>query len=381
MFSFREYPAHITQTLETHFQEELDVPFSLVPYITRGATKTYYYRLTLPWGEFFVKYGEKVLQEIKCQLQFGMDNTLSFPPLSRGTSIEKGILVRPFLSDPGFGYQLVDRLYDGSVSLEEFLAIQDEIFEKIKNLYTLSYSPETKSTFFTIRLLDRMSTLLADPALNDFLDETDLDGLKQEDLFTLPIIYQKQVWLPPIVQMVTNFAAKFEKIPELSNRYLVHGDLHPPNIARDKIFGIVMIDLSDIKMHEDPCWDLGKWLNHIHRLHPVVKKRDSSEIDREISLKKTEKGIELEDCTIYPKWLREIDLAAITKIADILGEPIDLIRVRVKAAEFVANINTLKRHIEQFPNMTKRLLCIISDSYIDWNNEAEHYFPSTTLKN
>ena len=367
-----EYPDTITKILEDHFHG-LKMPFSLHPIATRGATKTYYYHLVLPEGSYFVKWGEKVLNEITSQLRFETHET-PFAPLSFGTSEENGILVRPVLSEPDFGYNFVDQLYKKTTSLETFLKTQDEILDRVSILYT-SYSPSrSKSKLFTAKLLERMSALESDPTLNTFLMKADINSLDQQALFNLPILFQGTAKLPSIKQMVEEFEVRFERIPELKNKFLVHGDMHPPNISKDDRYGIVLIDLSDLRPHEDPCWDLGKWLNHIRRLHLVVEKRETIQSDPEIIIRKTVSQIELFDYTLYPDGFEKIDEAAIKKIAAILGEDPSLIRVRTKGAEFVANVNTFRRHIRQYPKITKRLLCLIAESYIVWRNDADRYF-------
>ena len=101
-------------------------------------------------------------------------------------------------------------------------------------------------------------------------------------------------------------------------------------------------------------------MNHVKRLHTVVQRRDLQDADDEISVRFDANRIELCDSTYYPTDKTElIGQAGIRQYAIFLQEPVGLIALRSKAAEFVANINTLKRHIELYPLMTKRILFLL----------------------
>lgn len=371
VFAVESYPSEVTALLEQHFERKLAVPFTLKPLATRGATRTYYYLLTLADADYFVKYGEKVDLEVANQLR--LDDSLPIPPIGPGTSLEMGVLVRPVLSNPSFGYDLVETLHSSPMEVEEFISVQQRIFERAFLLYGQPANATTPSKFFTQRIGQRLDALVSEPEIDRCLKFAGLpEALASRELFSYPILYRSQtedsILTPSICEMVREFNRQFMSISEIRTRYRIHGDMHPPNVVYHDPLGILFIDLSDICDSEDPCWDLGKWMNHVKRLHTVVQKRDLQDADGDITLGFESSRIELCDSTYYPVDRTElIGQAGVSQYASFLQEPAELIALRSKGAEFVANINTLKRHVELYPLMTKRLLCLIVQSYLEWN--------------
>lgn len=125
--------------------------------------------------------------------------------------------------------------------------------------------------------------------------------------------------------------------------------------------------------YEDPCWDLGKWLNHINRLHNVVNMRITGVPDPEINFKYAENLLILEDSHLSSFDLHVINQKAFKTFATMIDSPTELVAVRAKAAEFIVNISTLKRHINRFPCATTSVVSCILNSFLEFEENYEEY--------
>jgi hypothetical protein len=333
-----------------------------------GATDCEFYEYRSKDKSFFIKTGEKVDKEIK-NINFLLEGGVGcVPQIYPGTSLLEKVLVEEFFQCPEYGFETVERYHKNEISLDEMLYFQNKALALLQEFYALKLSDDTvfqDSYIFSARVRDRLNLLLQDQIYIKKEELNAENGFFLSDILRTPIILvqgSKKTFFPSIVEIVEDFIDKVSCLPKIKKRVL-HGDFHAPNLVKDSVGRLRAIDLSDVMYGEDPCWDLGKWLNHINRFYRIVAHRGEKmpSLDSFFSIKQD--YIEIEDKSFDQSTLNKVNEEAIHLFANMVESPKDLIAVKTKAAEFIVNVSTLKRHAEKFPSSVKDVILCILTSY------------------
>lgn len=153
------------------------------------------------------------------------------------------------------------------------------------------------------------------------------------------------------------------KSDQMSVKRIIHADFHPPNIVGDKDGMIRVIDFSDMAYSDNPCWDLGKWLNYMKRFHRVAELRQSGKKDEKIIVRKDVKGLIFEDESHPPTSLTLVEGNARRAFQDIIELSEIEILIQGLLSEFIVNMYTLNRHYIFYPHTVKNILMYIRGSY------------------
>lgn len=333
----------------------IDIPMSELRPLndTRGATNCSYFESHHPHlGHLFIKRGEKVTQEIENYLRFRplvSDRCLLDPV---GT-LDDDTLVLPYADDSLRGFLAVEHLWSGYTSVGEFESFQCNVFSLFSELYDCTLEStlkKTKSSMMTDRVDSRIAQLveMGDYPVNG--PTGNLVTVSQLLNHSVPVsVGSKLHHAPSLLRMVERLS------PWLGAAYsyppcAIHADPQPSNVI-EYLKALKIVDLSDIRVHEDVSWDLAKWMNYIARFHGVVRARGRTGIDND--------NVSPPSATT----LRQLRSALLSQITGAL--PIDLheLHQRTLLGEFVVNLSTIRRHILRFPEVASLLLEAVVESY------------------
>lgn len=351
---------------------------SIIPIHTNGATDCSYYIIDTKYLKYFVKTGEKVDKEIKNITFLRKNSVTCIPNLSSTTSYENKILITDFISHSDYGLRMVNAFHSGQISTENFLNFQSQALGLLKEFYRIT-PPENETTcsgVFSGRINQRIQDLLANQ--DEIMTPTDNGELTLRSMLNAPIEYRdhkSSYHLPCLLEIAEEFSSMLKQLPEL-RKYVLHGDFHAPNICMNDDSQLVLVDLSDVMLQEEPVWDLGKWLNHFTRLYRVVNERTKDKPDSLISFSFVDSCIRIEDRHIGPL-TDDIRKEAIRTFALLIDEERELIDVKSRAAECIVNFSTLRRHMLRFPDSARGVLVSIIDSYLAFKQCFEKYQKAT----
>lgn len=349
--------------------------------VTNGATECSYFILESGGKKYFIKSGEKVDVEVKNYLKLEEMLQQTIAHVESGSCPNSGILIVEALDEPSYGFKAVDDFYAGKIDEEAFCVIQDAIFQKVHKFHQLPVPLDlTPSKMYSERLLERIGVLISEQESVQILQEHTglLHDILLKELLEIPLVVEDHEGIKrhgSILQMIHKFFDMEKTLAPIQKRVL-HGDFHAPNVGSNGSGECVLFDLSDVKYLEDPSWDLAKWLNHVSRLHHVVKNRQRPSIDEYLTLRESQGELLLCDRWIRPFGLKEVREKAIDSFVQHIGVDKALLKVRSAALEFVVNINTMRRHMRQFPYTQGRILCCIVDSFHTFMREYNEFTAS-----
>jgi hypothetical protein len=197
-----------------------------------------------------------------------------------------------------------------------------------------------------------------------------------KNILNQPIFYERKgnvIQIPSITAIVHEFLKHTEQLPQIQKKYILHGDFEPINVVKNHKGEICFVDLSDLKFGEDPTWDIGKWVNHIRRLHRAVIIRGNDMPDPFIDWGSKDTIITIVDRSPEIDQLERVNQEAIKIFAEMIQVPVDVVLLRCAAAEFVVNLSTLKRHVKYFPQTTKSIVLAVVESYCDFDDKFKKY--------
>lgn len=347
---------------------------SITPFHTNGATNCSYCLLETNEGKYFVKTGEKVSKEINNIIFLEKNSVTCIPRLAKGTSFENEIMITEFIPNSDHGFKMINDFHSGKISSESFLKFQSNALNLLQQFYRIPEFAKVNMDpgVFTGRINQRIQDLLLDQ--DKIVVKSDDGDLPLRLLLNAPILYRSKNnthHLPSLLEIAEEVNVMLRELPPLK-KHVLHGDFHAPNICMNENKELVLVDLSDIMLLEEPAWDLGKWLNHFTRLYRVVASRGENQPDLEISFSFIDSTIVIEDYH-QELSLEKIRREAVSQFANMIAVDRDLIDVKTSAAEFIVNLSTLRRHMMRFPHSTRGVLACIADSYLDFKKRFYFY--------
>lgn len=341
-------------------------PIRCNKFLAHGATQCDYYTVILKNGtKLFIKTGENVNYEIDNLNYLAKFNINSLPVALSGSDSSKLILITKWLSSPQFGYDIINLFHQGKVSAREMLAFQKKSFALLHPLYILQHEkrklpyPQNPRERITFALKGfNVKTINIELANNV--------RIPLNKIVTLPINTQGGVNAISIADMCKSINNIFNKIKPLSSQRITHGDFHPPNIVGGGSGFLNLVDYADVAYRDNPCWDLGKWLNYIKRFYLVANMRFAKHGGKEMMARVNAKSIFLYSITLK----KAISTTVIEKQAEKLfsfmtGLDEQQIKLESALCQFLVNVYTLKRHAILYPYTTKKILYFIKESYDD----------------
>lgn len=336
---------------------ELDIRESQLKRLstTKGATDCEYFRVeSFDSMDLFVKRGEKVRAEIENYetLSEALDSRYFLQPVG---VIDENTIALPLAEEPEFGFEAVETLWDYPESLPQFLQLQQEVFRGLCHLYKSrnSHSPQNgRSHLFAERVSERISLL--EEMKDEILTSSYLSGLSVGDLLYKGVLVEKDGLIIEEASLIDMANQLHEQLtePYSYRSCLIHADPQVSNILRFE-GSTRIIDLSDLKNGEDPAWDIGKWVNYVCRFHNIVKQRnDVSSIDEQTRVLSEETSERLRSDIV-----QQVSAA-------VGANPAELAR-RGILAEFVVNLNTLRRHLVKFPHVATGVIEAIHETFIN----------------
>ncbi len=364
-----------------HYLSQFDYQIdSLEKVSTMGATDCTYFILSTNQGKhYFVKCGEKVDLEV-ANYQFLLAKGIhAISAIYPGTSSENKILIIEFADHAAFGAQVVEDFHEQRLTAQDLMLFQQKVCQAAAEIYRLEEDANLVNSCQLLekRAQERLVQLLEDQDTKEIVSQQ-VENSKNNRLIsflTFPIIYKQNEKIQEIIsieQMVQVFCEKMAQVPALKFNRILHGDFHAPNISQDLQGNIKLIDLSDVKYHEDIAWDLGKWLNYINRFYRVAKLRSNDTPDQDTRIDIKEKTLYITTNLLINHQLKRINQAMIEQFAELSCEEPSLLKLRAQAAEFVVNLSTLKRHFLYHPQTVNLILSCIVETYLNfvegWND-------------
>lgn len=341
-------------------------PIRCNKFLTHGATQCKYYIVTLKnQTKLFIKMGENVNYEIDNLNYLAKFNIHSLPVALSGSDSTKLILITKWLSSPQFGYDIVNLFHQGKVSAREMLAFQKKSFALLDPLYLLRY--KKRKLPYPQNLRERMIFTLKN--LNTKTINIELANnirIPLNKIITLPINAPGGINATSVADMCESINNIFNRTKFFSSRRITHGDFHPPNIIGDSFGSLNLVDYADVAYGDNPCWDLGKWLNYIKRFYIIANLRFAKHGGAGMKVRVNAKGIFLYN--IAPK--EAISTTVVEKQAEkffsfMTGLKEQQIKLESALCQFLANVYTLKRHAVLYPHTVKTILYFIKESYDD----------------
>lgn len=336
------------------------------PFETKGATECEYFILMKNDKKYFVKTGEKVDKEIQ-NMTFLRDHAVECIPLMMpDSSIEQKTLITEFMSGSKYGFEMIEDLYSGSITHDAFLRFQFQAIQLLEQFYSIPIDSGNKNSIrvFGGRVQQRIKDLLNDQ--DTISVQSDNGEITLRSILNSPITYHCKngtYQFSNLLKIVDDFLELNDQLPQ-TGHFVLHGDFHAPNLCKDAE-KLVLVDLSDVMYGEDPAWELGKWLNHLSRLHKVVSIRHNDKPDPLISFSFDGTHLELYDQSEDYCKLEDIRRKAVEQFAGMIRVDKELMNVKTAAAEFIVNISTLRRHMIKFPDSTRGILTCIIKSYLN----------------
>lgn len=341
-------------------------PIHCSKFPTHGATQCKYYVVILKNGmKLFIKIGENVNYEIDNLNYLVKCGISSLPVALSGSDSTKRILITKLISSSQLGYDLVNLFHQGKVSFHKMLDFQKKSFALLERLYLLPY--ERKKLPYPQnpheRIIFALDSLSKETRIIKLTDDIKISLNK---IIELPISTQGNSNIISVMDMCKSIKNIFAKIQSFSLRRVTHGDFHPPNIIGDSFGSLNLIDYADVAYYDNPCWDIGKWLNYIKRFYIIASMRSVKHHDIEMAAQVNAKGIFLYNLALK----KAISTIFIEKQAEKLfsfltGLNERQIRLEGALCQFLVNVYTLKRHATLYPHTTKRILYFIKESYDD----------------